>query len=176
MSANTLAIEEIGCTEKAVAPFSADIDRVLCDLNSSFNPLHKDFMLDYQVSGARDGYVLLTIAMPEGMTRVFMTMLESLAGFFRFVDLKAKTASAQCKALHPFERQKAERLQSEFKDLVCSVFDEFIEQGRNRKDAVKLTNQALKTQKHPWATYEVVLGVIRATGRLRRNGGESRKI
>lgn len=53
--------------DQALTPLSIDIENVICDMNRLFNPLHKDFILDYKVQAARDGYVLLTIALPDGM-------------------------------------------------------------------------------------------------------------
>jgi hypothetical protein len=76
--------------ESGLLPYSADIKNVIFDMNRSFNPLHKEFMLDYHVSDVRNGYVFLTIALPEGMTKVFGSMLESLSLFFRFMDYKVK--------------------------------------------------------------------------------------
>ncbi len=79
------------------ARLRSDAERVLAEMNSSFNPLHQDFPLDFQMAGARNGYVYLSIALPEGMIRVFVSMLESLHGFFRFVDLKARVAALEGK-------------------------------------------------------------------------------
>lgn len=153
------------------SPLSVDIDRVLGDLHSSFNPLHKDFLLDFHVSGARDGFVFLTIALPEGMTRVFVSMLESMSGFFRFIDIKARAAVGQSKAHDPALKLQAEKNQVEFRNEVLSLFDGFIGQGLEPKEAVKRTNSALKARNNPWATHEVVQGVVRASGRFRTKRG-----
>lgn len=151
------------------SPLSVDIDRVLGDLNSSFNPLHRDFLLDFHVSGARDGYVFLTIALPEGMTRVFVSMLESMAGFFRFIDIKSRSAMSQAKAHDPGRRLAVEKSQADFQDQVCALFDDFTRQGHDRKTAVRLTNSALKGQNHPWASYETITQVLRSSGRFRKS-------
>jgi hypothetical protein len=150
------------------APFPVDMDRVLGDLNSTFNPLHQDFMLDFHVSGAHDGYVYLSIALPEGMTRVFVSFLESMSGFFRFIDVKARSAFAQGKTVDPAEVEKRERLQTDFRQECCSLFNGIISQGQTVKDAAKNTNHALKVKNHVWATYEVVASVLRSAGRFRK--------
>jgi hypothetical protein len=133
--------------------FPVDVDRLLCDLNRSFNPLHKESVLDFRVTGSSNGYVLLSIAMPEGMTRVFVSFLESMHGFFRFVDLKARAASSEVKVTDPEEIKRRDLLQVEFREQVCALFDDFIRQGLSPKEAVKRTNSALKAKNHPWATY-----------------------
>ncbi|MHB8121334.1 MAG: hypothetical protein ACYDG4_04190 [Desulfuromonadaceae bacterium] len=154
---------------QAVTPLSIDIDNVICDMNRLFNPLHKDFMLDYQVQAYRDGYVLLTIALPEGMTKVFSSMLESMSGFFHFMHIKSKTVKASALATEPAEIARREKLQTEFKDETCRLFDGFIVQGLSIKEAVSLTNSALKEQMHPWANYDAITRTLRSTGRFRRD-------
>lgn len=149
-------------------PFSVDIDRVLYDANSLFNPLHKDFLLDFHVSGARDGYVYLSIALPEGMTKVFVSLLESMHGFFRFIDNKARIAVAEAKSVDPGEVEKKRQAQEDFRKQVCSLYDGFVGQGYAVKEAVKMTNSALKAKSHPWATYETVASVLRGSGRFRK--------
>jgi len=154
-----------------VAPFPVDLDRVAYEVHRVFNPLHQDFALDYHVAEVRDGYVFLQLALPVGMTKAFVSFLESMAGFFRCLDIKAKTASAVEKAHSPEEVGRVNRLQDDFKKKVLDLYDGFITQCIDSKEAVKRANHALKAEKHPWATYEVVLGVVRAAGRLRRKRG-----
>lgn len=154
--------------DRTSSPYSVEIERVLYDANSLFNPLHKDFILDYHVSGVKDGYVYLTLAIPEGMTRVFVSLLESLTGFFRCINVKARSKSAQSKCIDPFEIQQRQQRQDEFRSTVCSVFDDLISQGVSLKDAVKRTNSTLKAQGSPWASYEIVQSELRAAGRFRR--------
>lgn len=65
---------------------------------------------------------------------------------------------------------RAEQLQEEFRAEVCALFDSFLAQGVEPKEAVKRVNLALKGKKHPWATFEVVAGVLRSQGRFRGHG------
>lgn len=147
------------------APFPVDFERVAYDVNRMFNPLHTEFALDYHVF--RDGYVFLTLALPVGMTKAFVSFLESMSGFFRFIDIKARAVSAQVKVRSPEDQAKCERLQASFREDVLSLFDGFIGQGLDAKEAVKRTNSGLKAQGNPWATYDIVLGVVRSSGRFR---------
>jgi hypothetical protein len=149
-------------------PLPVDIGGMLYDMNKMFNPLHHECLLDYHVSAVQDGYVYLSIAMPEGLTRAFITMLESLTGFFRVMDTKARSIKAQGKAHDPAERQRIEEAQATFSEKVCSLFDTFTAQGVEAKEAIRLTNSALKEESHPWATYEAVSSELRKAGRFRR--------
>jgi len=60
-----------------------------------------------------------------------------------------------------------EKLEVEFRETACSLFDGFIREGLDVKEATKRTNFALKAKKHPWATFDVVSKVLRDSGRFR---------
>ncbi len=154
---------------QALTPLSIDIENVICDMNRLFNPLHKDFMLDYQVHAARDGYVLLTIALPHGMTKVFASMLESMSGFFHFMHIKSKSAKASSAAVDPDEVLRREQRLTEFREKVFDLFDGFIMKGHSVKESISLSNLALKDIQHPWASYDIISQLLRSTGRLRKN-------
>lgn len=66
---------------------------------------------------------------------------------------------------------QVERLQADFAEKVCCLFDGFRRQGLDVKEATKRTNFALKAKNEPWATYEVVASVLRAAGRFRKQKG-----
>ncbi|GFO63241.1 hypothetical protein GMPD_11600 [Geomonas paludis] len=84
-------------------------------------------------------------------------------------EVTEKTAPAPWRSETPQHlKSRAEQLQAEFMVEVCTAFDGFIRQGCDPKEATKRTNFALKARKHPWATYEVVAGVLRKAGRFRK--------
>jgi len=87
--------------QKAPLPFSVDIGRVINNLNSAFNPLHRDCQIDYKVAGAREGFICLLIVLPEGMTKAFISMLESMRGLFHCIDNKSRSAVAQERTYEP---------------------------------------------------------------------------
>lgn len=149
-------------------PSPVDINRLTFDINRVFNPLSNDCQLSFHVSGVQDGFVCLSIALPEGMTRAFVTLLESFHGFFRCMDIKSRAAVAEKKIFDPAEKEKREKLQADFLNEVCTLFDGFISQGHEKKEAVKLTNKALKVKNHPWANHETVSSVLRSAGRFRK--------
>lgn len=65
-------------------------------------------------------------------------------------------------------KQSADNALAEFRKRVLLLFDGFRDQGLDMKEAVKRSNFALKAEKHPWATYEVIADIIRKTGRFRK--------
>jgi hypothetical protein len=154
------------------ASFRSDVEKAIFSLNRAFDPLSKDCLLDFHVSGVRNGYVYLSFALPEGMTNAFVSLLQSLHGFFRFADHKARIASIEHKVVDPSEVQARRDHQEAFRSKVCGSFDEFRDQGLDAKEAIKRTNSALKEAGHPWASYAVVSEVLRAAGRLRKRRGK----
>ena len=65
-------------------------------------------------------------------------------------------------------KTRTEQLQADFRSEVCSTFDDLVKQGYDPKEATKRTNSALKAKNHPWATHEVITGVLRKAGRFRK--------
>jgi len=163
--------------DTAQAPFPVDSKRLTFDLAQTFNPLAAGFGLDFRVTPARDGYVLLTLAMPEDMPRAFVALLQSLHGLMRAVDGKVRVAHAQARALDVDQIAADQQHREAFSQLCCSLFDQYRKQGVSVAEAVKAVNRALKEQRHPWATYDVVKAELRRNGRLSskaKSGGSVR--
>ena len=149
------------------APFSVDVRRLVGDISQTFNPLAGGFALDLRVSPARDGYVCVSVALPEGMTRAFVALLDSLHGLVRVVDNKSRASFAQARAVDLGEIEKTRQFSDSYKAEVCRVFDALTARGVDRREAVKLTNRAMKDAGHPWATFDLVQDTLRAAGRFR---------
>ncbi|MBN1140594.1 MAG: hypothetical protein JXB25_02180 [Deltaproteobacteria bacterium] len=161
-----------GAVERPAArPLPFDIERILCDINSGFNPLHDNPLIRFRVMGAKGDFVFLTLAVPKGMLRVFTSLLDNLGAFFRFMDNKTRGVLIQEKLADLAEIEKARKVQTDFSEKVCSFYDGFIAHGFPRKEAVKRTNWALKDEKHPWANRDSVLDVLRAAGRFKKGSG-----
>lgn len=151
----------------SVLPSSFNMGRVISRLNKYLNPLSEDCLIKHQVHKVQDGYAYITFALPVEMSRGFVAFLESMAGFFRIVDIKEKSVAAQSRELSLADIAERKRRYEEQEKLVCELFDGFVEQGRSVKEAVSLTNNAMKEKNHPWATYNLVSDVLRGAGRFR---------
>ena len=148
--------------------FEADISRALSEANRVFNPLHKDCEVSYRVFDQKNGFVVLQVALPSGMTRAFVALLESLHGLFRFMDNKARITALGSAPVDLSELEQQKQFQKNFQSKVCTLFDGFTGQGLARNEAVKRTNVALKAEKHPWANHATVSDVLRASGRFKK--------
>lgn len=146
-----------------------DINGLLCNLNSAFNPLHRDCLLDYHVDMVDRQRVCLSVIMPRDALRSFTLLLESMGGFFRVVNNKARSAHAIYK-VHDIDGVTARKqLASERERLVCSVFDSFREQGHSTQESIKRTNFALKSGNGSWSSRYIVEKMLRVSGRLRQS-------
>jgi hypothetical protein len=118
--------------------------------------------------------VQVSVVLPQGMTRAFVGLLESLTGLVRFVDHRVKISAAEVKAVDLDELADRRQLQEDYRSEVCTLFDRFTAEGCERKEAVRLTSQALKAKNHPWATLDLVTRTLRECGRFRRGSGRPR--
>jgi hypothetical protein len=151
-----------------------DVGRLVGDISRTFNPLARDFALDVHASQLPGGFVRVSVVLPQGMTRAFVGLLESLAGLVRFVDHRVKISAAEVKAVDLEELADRRQLQEDHRAEVCTLFDRFTASGLDRKQAVRRTSQALKAKNHPWSTLDLVTLTLRECGRFRRGSGRPR--
>jgi len=170
----TLPSNPIGQVQRSAVGLSAlnvNIDHMLCNLNSAFNPLHRDCLLNYHVAAVNSSQVCMSVVMPNEMLQSFSMLLESMGGFFRVVNGKARSSSASIKAHDLDKIAEHEKVADAFRSEVCTLFDSFIRKGLDSKEAIKRTNATLKLQNNPWASWYIVETTLRAAGRLRKPKG-----
>ena len=73
--------------------------------------------------------------------------------------------------LAPGESKALAEERANFRQRCCSLFDGFIRQGLDVKEATKRTNFAMKDKGHPWATFDVISKELRDAGRFRKVKG-----
>ena len=152
---------------------SVDVGRLVGDISRTFNPLARDFALDVHASQLPGGFVRVSVVLPQGMTRAFVGLLESLTGLVRFVDHRVRCSAAEVKAVDLDELADRRQLQEDHRREVCTLFDRFTASGLDRKQAIRRTSQALKAKNHPWSTLDLVTLTLRECGRFRRGGRPS---
>ena len=145
------------------------------EISRGFDPLHRDSFLDVNVTAAKDGYVLLSVAIPETLLRGFVIFLDSMHGLMRCADQQALKALRAAAPLDLQAVEQAERRGAEFRDGICSRFDTLSRQGVSAAEAVKMINAELKAKGHPWAGHEVVRSTLSKAGKFRRNPRGNRR-
>ena len=151
-----------------LAPFPLDARRLVGDLSRAFNPMGRESLVDVEVVETREGMVCLSVVVPEGMTRAFVGLLDSLSGLVRFVDHKVGISKAHSAAVDPVAVLERREAVEEHRRKVCEIFDRFAALGLDRKEAVKRTAAALRAQHDPWSAFHLVEKLLRDSGRLRR--------
>lgn len=142
---------------------------------SGFDPFSKDSFLDVKVTEAKDGYVLLSLAIPESLTRGFVTFLDAMHNLMRCADQQAARAVRESRPVDVQEVELAQKRNDDFRITICSRFDDLIRQGVLPSDAVKTINAELKASSHPWASHEAVRSVLQSAGKFRRNPQGNRR-
>lgn len=137
-------------------------------ISQGFDPLHRETFLDVKVTPARDGYVLLTVALPEGLTRGFVTFLDAMHGLMRCADQQAVKAKRAAAPLDLDKLEEAQQRTDAFKAEVCTRFDQLTNQGVTKAEAIKKVNTQFKAEGHPWAGHEVIRSILSKAGRLRK--------
>jgi len=145
-----------------------DVSRLVGDISRTFNPLSRGFELEAQARHLQGGMVQVSFVLPEGMTRAFVALLESLFGLVRFVDQRAQISAVEVRAIDLDDLQERKQAIESYRLRVCDLFDRFMAEGMERKEAVKRVNQTLKAEKHPWATHDLVSDTLRKSGRFRK--------
>lgn len=161
-----------GCPSR-LHPLPDRLQALYGQISRGFDPLHRDAFLDVKVTAAKDGYVLLTVALPEGMTRGFMTFLDAMHGLMRCADQQAMRALREAAPLDVQAMQQAEQRATDFRTTICARYDELAGQGVAAAEAVKRINAELKAQGHPWAGHEAVRTILSAAGRFRKRASPS---
>lgn len=105
--------------------------------------------------------------MPEGLLKSYVSLLETLHGFFKYMAVKSNYARAEVKAHDPVEIERRKKFNDDFVKDVLEAYDGFIVLGHSVKKSISLSNSALKAVKHPWATYDQVFQVLSEKGRFK---------
>ena len=132
-----------------------------------FHPSLPDDLLRFESAKCSNGFVALTITLPEGLLKSYLNILTSLTDFVRFLSLKAKIAQDIKTSVSPHEVAKRQEFKSSYIKQVCFVFDDFIKKGVPARKAISETNKALKNQGHVWADYYLTEHTLRQEGKLK---------
>jgi protein required for attachment to host cells len=80
-----------------------------------------------------------------------------------------KVSDPQSKRIRKIQTDLHSLQKKDFKDEVCQVYDLLIDAGMDLNEAIRKTRSALKAINYPFATYDIVMAKLRASGRLRKH-------
>lgn len=146
----------------------------LCDMNQVFNSTGSESMMDVSSAVFKDDMVEVSIVIPHGLLKSFVQLMGSLEGFFKHVSYKTRLAKEKAGAESPKEIERRSNFRKDFDAEVLRLYDEFLADGLESKEAVKATNKALKSQEHPWANDYLIRKVLSKAGRFKGAGRYSK--
>lgn len=122
----------------------------------------------YDVTPSDEGKVILTIRLEAIHVQSFLYMLESLSGFFRIVNYKAKVALAYTRL--PHNQKKAAKYYDEFCSATVETF-KILRRDRpeSTRELISVTLREIK-EKYPNASYNIVKQILTKSGELKKNG------
>lgn len=103
---------------------------------------------------------------------VSIMLTEKLSIHFQGVVLMKNPhslADPKVNRLHKDRSELRSIIADNFREEVCKVYDMLIETGMEPQEAIRKTRSALKAINYPFATYDVVMAKLRASGRLRKH-------
>lgn len=131
-------------------------------------PHSNSSVIRYQVVSRSNGFVEFVLSMPEVAMQGFIDTLVAVSELTRAMNWKAKCFAAQDKPVDLQERQERQAYFQEFEREAGEIYDRFISQGMDEKEAVRATRAALKDKEYAFATYEIVKDTLRKIGRFQK--------
>jgi len=128
-----------------------------------------------KVSPADDGKINVTVTLPADLFIHYIRLLDSLSGFFQFVNRKAKIAQLQSASSLEARAKEAKKNIDQYQVKLVELFDLYSAQGLDRKSVVKQISSDLRANKHPWSSPELVRSSLVAAGRGGRPGRPRRQ-
>jgi len=117
------------------------------------------------VEPADDGNVSVTVVLPPDLVADYCQFLDALSNFFRVTKRKASLVESLVRATSPERLEEVERSLSDYRSLLVTSFDSYVESGLDRKEAVKRVAADLRAKSHPWCAVHVVRSQLVLAGR-----------
>jgi len=129
-----------------------------------------------QVPPAQDDQAQVTATLPYDLFSDSLRLLDSLTGFVRTVNSKAKLAKSQTdQAKEKLDREAKQNI-ARYQDDLVQAFDQYTSQGFDRKAAIKQITADLRAEKHCWSSPGLVRSSLVAAGRGGRPGRPRRQL
>lgn len=128
-----------------------------------------------KVTPAENDQVEVTVTLPADLLVDYVRLLDSLTGFFKVVNRKAKYAMVRSEASSQKYAEEAQQRIAEYRSRLVELFDNYSAQGLDRKSAIKQIAALLRSENHPWCCPDLVRSNLVAAGRRGRSGRPRKK-
>lgn len=164
-----------------LASFSPGVDmsRLIYDTSSAFNPLNTKSLIGFHVERIEGDLAVLNVAIPYELVRFYVSLLESMTGCFQVMRHRVKSSVAEEKVKKrthdPVAIDLARQSREKFQKTVCALYEKNLNDGLSQNESISRTNKTLKLKEHPWATYEIIKGVLSSQGYFRAKKSKGTK-
>lgn len=146
--------------------YANNMSRLMSEI-TSLDPYRGNSLLKLEITEYRDGWIFLSLALPEGLLKPFKRLLESLLGFFVFAAAKSGIAKSEKWEPTSEEIQQQKVNQESFIKAILSHYDNLIKRKIPYRKAVSGTNRAMKELGHVHANYDFIFETLQKAGRFK---------
>ncbi|TYP00322.1 hypothetical protein EDC39_101488 [Geothermobacter ehrlichii] len=142
-------------------------------MNSRTRPLRNSLKVNHH----GDGFVSVTVRLPESLLNAYAHFLEALSDFFFAADRQAHIDWLKSRREKDARYQlEAKQAREQFARLVLESFDRHNAPGLSRFELLKRIAADLRVIKHPWRKYEIIRKTLVEAGLGGRPGRPRREV
>ncbi len=114
--------------------------------------------------------VEVTVILPEDFLHQYTQLINSLYGFFQFVQKQNKLSKAIKSRESGAIALQAKKNITEYHQRLVKLYDQYIGQGLYRNNSIKQISADLRFEHHPWSSPDLVRPSLIEAGRAGRVG------
>jgi len=117
-----------------------------------------------------DQHVEVSITIQTDYLLDFIKLFDSLTHFVRLVKNKDRIERNRAKYNSKDHAEESHQFKKQYYSCLVNLFDEYTDEGYDRKTTVKRISATLRKENHPWSSPDLVRPSLVAAGRGGRVG------
>ena len=117
-----------------------------------------------------DQHVEVSITIQTDYLLDYIKLFDSLTSFVRLVKNKDRIERNRAKYNSKDHEEESHQLKEQYHSRLVNLFDEYTDEGYDRKTTVKRISATLRKENHPWSSPDLVRPSLVAAGRGGRVG------
>jgi hypothetical protein len=117
-----------------------------------------------------DDQIEVTVTLPADFLLHYVRLLDSLAGFLKYTNTRARIAKAQSSSQLRKYQEECKQNIANYHVRIVELYDQFISEGLDRNAAIKQVSTTLRQEKDPWSSPDLVRPALIKAGRPGRIG------
>jgi len=116
-----------------------------------------------------DQHVEVSITIQTDYLLDFIKLFDSLTHFVRLVKNKDRIERNRAKYNSKAHAEESHQLKQQYYVRLVNLFDQYTDQGYDRKTSIKKVSATLRKENHPWSSPDLVRPSLIAAGRGARS-------